>query len=110
LPLQIGKRLVISANAKRLAGQYYEMVKAMPKIISKNGRHRAAAYPHKNWQEHWAIVMQRWLDDGWKPEQVLKTVEHAFATINWIAKSGPQCLKKGRFERLAAEAGVEKGK
>jgi hypothetical protein len=95
----------INSDANKLAGRYYETVRSLPKVMTKNGRMRKAAYQHPGWAQHWAMVMQTWLDDGWTPEQIQTVVDYAFDHINHTAKRGPQYLKK-IFPKLAESAGV----
>ncbi len=105
IPFGVIKRLTVYADANKLAALYYERVRALPKVLSKNGRWRAASYPHRGWAQHWAMVMQNWLDDGWTKEQIQATVDCAFANFVNTAKRGPQCLKK-HFSKIAEMAGV----
>jgi biotin operon repressor len=105
IPFGIGKPKVLTAETRRLAGRYYEIVKALPKVLTKNNRYRAAAYPHKSWPQHWGLVMQGWISQGWTAEQIQTVVDYAFQHHVDTAKRGPQCIKR-TFSKLAAAAGV----
>jgi helix-turn-helix protein len=107
IPLGRSRPKVVSAESRRLAARYYEAIRALPKVMSKNGRMRASAYPHRGWPQHYSLVMQNWLDDGWTPEQVQKVVDYAFSHVGDKAKRGPQCIKP-QFKTLAESAGIKK--
>jgi hypothetical protein len=105
IPFGVFRKVTVCADARNLASLYYERVRALPKVLSKNGRWRAAAYPHKGWPQHWSLVMQNWLSDGWSKEQIQITVDYAFAKCEKAAKRGPQCIKR-QFSKLAEMAGT----
>jgi Helix-turn-helix domain len=107
IPFGVIRKVDIAGDAHKLASHYYETVRALPKILSKNGRWRAAAYPHRGWAQHWCMVMQNWLNDGWTKEQIQTVVNYAFQHVGHTAKRGPQCIKR-QFDSLAASAGVTK--
>jgi hypothetical protein len=105
IPFGVFRSELSCDDARKLTARYYETVRALPKIKSANNRMRAAAYPHKGWPQHWGMVMQNWLAEGWTAEQIQTVVDYAFSHVGDIAKRGPQCLKS-RFASLAASAGV----
>jgi hypothetical protein len=108
IPVGVYTAVNICKDANKLAGDYFEIVRALPKIQTKNGRMRKAAYQHEGWAQHWAYVMQCWLDEGWTAEQIRTVVDYAFAHEGWNAKRGPQYLRaRGRFSKLAEKAGVK---
>lgn len=92
---------VISEAARKITGRYYETVKALPKVLTKNGRYRNAARPHKSWPQHWGLVVQEWLDGGATAEQVSRVIDYAFQHYGDTAKRGPQCLKSRFSEWLS---------
>jgi hypothetical protein len=105
IPFGVFKTVNVCADATKLAGRYYEIVRALPKVLTKNGRMRRAAYQHEGWAQHWSYVMQNWLDAGWSIEQIQTVVDYAFQHVGHIAKRGPQYLKD--FPKLAEAAGVK---
>lgn len=105
IPFGVFKTVNVCAVATKLAGRYYETVRALPKVRTKNNRMRMAAYQHEGWAQHWAYVMQNWLDAGWSAEQIQTVVDYAFQHVGHTAKRGPQYLKT-TFEKLAEAAGV----
>lgn len=95
---------VISVDATNLAIRYHSIIKALPKIKSKNGRQYGVRV-EKGWQNHWAYVAQEWLDDGYSPEQINAVVDVAFRKMPDTAKRGMQTLKLP-FEKLLIQAGM----
>lgn len=93
---------VICWEIRQLTGRYYETVKALPKVLTKNNRYRMAARPHKSWPQHWGLVMQKWMDDGATVEQIQAVVDYAFQHHGHIAKRGAQCIKP-YFKQWLAE-------
>ena len=93
IPKSVGLTPVISIEARSIAAHYFETVKSLPKILTKNGRYRMAARPHKSWPQHWGLVIQNWLNGGATVEQVGKVIDHAFRYHIDTAKRGPQCIK-----------------
>ena len=110
IPFGVFKTVNVCKDANTLAGAYYEIVRALPKVKTANGRMRKAVYQHQGWAQHWAYVMQCWIDDGWTPEQIRAVVDYAFTHKEWeLAKRGPQYLRNdGIFDKLAAKAGILK--
>jgi hypothetical protein len=91
LPLGGFRQSVISEPAKTLAARYREMVKLVPKKLSRNGRWYGVRV-EKGWPQHWAFVMQQWLDTGWSEKDINRVVDHAFSEMPDTAKHGPQTL------------------
>lgn len=84
---------VLSIDARHFAMNYLERVKALPKVLTKNGRYRMATRLHKSAPLHWGLVIQGWLDNGATADQVGKVIDYAFENHLSLAKRGPQCIK-----------------
>jgi Helix-turn-helix domain len=97
IPKDADAQPTLSVEARGIASRYYVRVTELPKMLTKNGRYRMAARPHKSWPQHWALVIQNWLDTGVTAEQVAKVIDHAFHYHVDTAKRGPQCIKP-RFQ------------
>ncbi len=93
IPKDASPAPVISLESRHITARYYERVKALPKVLTRNGRYRMAARPHKSWAQHWGLVIQGWLDGGATVEEVFKVIDYAFDHHEDMAKRGPQCLK-----------------
>ena len=88
---------MLSLESRHVTARYFERVKTLPKVLTRNGRYRMATRPHKSWPQHWGLVIQGWLNGGATVAQVEQVIEYAFQHHVDIAKRGPQCIKT-RFQ------------
>jgi hypothetical protein len=97
------KRGAISAAAMTAAMHYHGMVKALPKVATKNGRMRSIRVA-KNWETHWGYVAQGWLDEGYDLEHIKDAIDRAFQVKSWSYCHGLHTLKTD-FVRLLKSSG-----
>jgi hypothetical protein len=97
------KRSVVGAEAQTLAMYYHGLVKALPKIETKNGRMRSVRVA-RDWDTHWGRTAQDWLDEGFDAEHIKDVIDKAFQTKSWSYCHGLQTLKT-EFLRLLQKAG-----
>jgi hypothetical protein len=104
LPIHnVTKSSVVGAQAVTIAMYYHGLVKALPKITTKNGRKRSVRIA-KDWEIHWGRTAQDWLDEGFDAEHVTDVIDKAFQTKSWSYCHGLHTLKT-EFLRLMQKAG-----
>jgi hypothetical protein len=104
LPIHhVTKSSVVGAEAQTIAMYYHGLVKALPKIATKNGRMRSIRIA-KDWETHWGRTAQDWLDEGYDAEHIRDVIDRAFQVKSWSYCHGLHTLKAD-FLRLLRKAG-----